>query len=83
MTIHLPYDKAGLLDVLYRDARVESVDYAATIDVVATCNPRALGLVKTYVEGLDRAEGALGGVGIFLCGGSAPVPRPAFPSPEK
>ena len=51
VTIHLPYDKAGLLDVLYRDARVESVDYAATIDVVATCNPRALGLVKTYVEG--------------------------------
>ena len=49
--IHLPYDKAGLLDVLYRDARVESVDYAATIDVVATCNPRALGLVKAYVEG--------------------------------
>ena len=34
VTIHLPYDKAGLLDVLYRDARVESVDYAATIDVV-------------------------------------------------
>ena len=33
VTLHLPYDKAGLLDGLYREARVESVDYAATIDV--------------------------------------------------
>ena len=49
--IHLPYDKAGLLDGLYREARVESVEYAATIDVVAVCPPKVLGQVKDYVEG--------------------------------
>ena len=51
VTIHLPYDKGGLLDMLYQDAKVESVEYDATIDVVAVCNPRAIGLVKEYIEG--------------------------------
>ena len=50
VTIHLPYDKAGLLDGLYREARVESVEYAATIDVVAVCTPKVLGQVKYYIE---------------------------------
>ena len=50
VTIHLPYDKAGLLDGLYREAKVESVDYAATIDVVAVCPPKVLGQVKDYIE---------------------------------
>lgn len=50
VTIHLPYDKAGLLDGLYREAKVESVDYAATIDVVAVCPPKVLGQVKEYIE---------------------------------
>ena len=51
VTIHLPYDKAGLLDMLYKEAKVESVEYDATIDVVAVCNPRAIGAVKEYIEG--------------------------------
>ena len=51
VTLHLPYDKGGLLDLLYRDAKVESVEYAETIDVVAVCNPRAIGQVKDYIEG--------------------------------
>ena len=51
VTVHLPYDKGALLDVLYRDARVESVEYGETIDVTAVCNPRAIGLVKDYIEG--------------------------------
>ena len=51
VTVRLPYDRAGLLDVLYRDAKVESVEYAGTIDVVAVCNPRAIGAVKLYIEG--------------------------------
>ncbi|MBR2895969.1 MAG: GTPase HflX, partial [Oscillospiraceae bacterium] len=51
VTLHLPYDKAGLLDMLYKEARVESVEYDATIDVVAVCNPRAIGMVKPYIEG--------------------------------
>ena len=46
VTLHIPYDKAGLLDVLYKDAKVESVEYGETIDVRAICNPRAIGLVK-------------------------------------
>ena len=51
VTIHLPYDKAGLLDGLYRAARAESVEYTATIDVAAVCPPKVLGQVKEYVEG--------------------------------
>ena len=51
VTLHLPYDKGGLLDLLYREAKVESVEYAETIDVVAVCNPKAIGTVKPYIEG--------------------------------
>ncbi len=51
VTVHLPYDKAGLLDLLYREAKVERVEYAEAIDVVAVCNPRAIGAVKAYIEG--------------------------------
>ena len=50
VTLHLPYDKAGLLDGLYREARVESVAYAATFDVAAVCPPKVLGQVKDYIE---------------------------------
>ncbi len=51
VTIHLPYDKAGALDGLYREAKVESVEYGATIDVVAVCTPRIMGQMKDYIEG--------------------------------
>ena len=51
VTLHIPYDKAGLLDTLYREAKVEAVEYGETIDVQAVCNPRAIGLVKPYIEG--------------------------------
>jgi len=51
VTLHLPYDKGGLLDMLYREAKVESVEYSETIDVVAVCTPRILGQMKDYVEG--------------------------------
>ena len=51
VTIHLPYDKAGMLDSLYREAKVESVEYGATIDVVAVCTPKIMGQVKNYIEG--------------------------------
>ena len=51
VTLHLPYDKAGLLDSLYREAKVESVEYADTVDVVAVCNPRLLGQLRDYIEG--------------------------------
>ena len=56
VTLHLPYDKTGLLDILYREAKVESVDYAATVDVVAVCNPRQLGQLKPYIEGWQEPK---------------------------
>ena len=40
-----------MLDTLYREAKVESVEYDATVDVVAVCTPRVLGMVKDFVEG--------------------------------
>ena len=51
VTIHLPYDKGGILDALYKEAKVESVDYAETIDVVAVCTPRTIGQLGPLVEG--------------------------------
>ena len=50
VTLHIPYDKGSLLDVLYREAKVESVGYSETIDVVAVCDPRVLGQMAEYVE---------------------------------
>ena len=47
--LHIPYDKGALLDVLYREAKVESVEYGETIDVTAVCDPRVLGQVADYV----------------------------------
>ncbi len=51
VTLHLPYDKTGLLDSIYREGKVESVEYGATVDVVAVCTPRLLGQLKDYIEG--------------------------------
>ena len=51
VTIHLPYDKGGILDTLYKEAKVESVDYSETIDVVAVCTPRTIGQLGPLVEG--------------------------------
>ena len=51
VTLHLPYDKAGALDALYREARVESVEYGGTVDVVAVCTPRIIGQLHQFIEG--------------------------------
>ena len=51
VTIHLPYDKAGLLDGLYREAKVENVAYGETVDITAVCTPRIMGQLKDYIEG--------------------------------
>ncbi len=51
VTIHLPYDRGGLLDKLYLEAKVEKVDYGETIDVVAVCTPRVVGQLGPLVEG--------------------------------
>ena len=50
VVLHLPYNKGGLLDMLYREAKVESVEYSETIDVTAVCGPKTLGQVKPFLE---------------------------------
>ena len=51
VVIHLPYEKVGLLDGLYREAKVEGVEYGETVDVTAVCTPRIMGRLKAYIEG--------------------------------
>ena len=51
VTIHLPYDKGGMLDMLYKEAKVESVEYSETIDIVAVCTPKTIGRLGPLVEG--------------------------------
>lgn len=40
VTLSVPYDKGGVVDMLYREAKVESVEYGQTIQVVAVCGKR-------------------------------------------
>ena len=56
VTIHLPYDKAGLLDGLYREAKVENVEYGETVDITAVCTPRIMGQLKDYIEGWQEEK---------------------------
>ena len=51
VTVHLPYDKGGLLDKLYLEAKVEGVEYGQTIDVTAVCTPKVIGQLGPLVEG--------------------------------
>ena len=53
VTLRIPYERGGVLDLLYREAKVESVQYGETTDVVAVCTPRVLGLVGEYVVKTD------------------------------
>ena len=57
VVLHLPYDKGGILDMLYREVKVESVEYGESIEVVAVCTPKVLGQVEPYiVEGWSRPK---------------------------
>ena len=49
VVLRLPYDRGGVLDMLYQEARVEGVDYGETIEVTAVCTPKTLGRVEEYV----------------------------------
>ena len=49
VTLRLPYDRAGALDALYREARVESVEYGEDILVTAVCTPRTIGRMGDYL----------------------------------
>ena len=56
VTIHLPYDKGGMLDTLYKDAKVERVEYGETIDIVAVCTPKTIGRLGALVEGWTKPK---------------------------
>ena len=56
VTIRLPYDKTGLLDSLYREARVENVEYGETVNVTAVCTPRIMGQLKEYIDGWQEKK---------------------------
>ncbi len=45
----IPYDQGGVVDMLYREAKVEKVEYGETIEVDAICPPKVLGRVRGYV----------------------------------
>lgn len=47
--LSLPYDKGGILDMLYREAKVDNVEYGESILVQTTCTPKVLGQVSQYV----------------------------------
>ena len=58
VVIHLPYDKGGILDSLYRESKVEKVEYSETIDVIAVCTHKTIGQLKDYVEGYEKPKEA-------------------------
>ena len=49
VTLALPYDKGGILDALYREAKVEKVEYGAAIEVVAVCSEKTVGQIQEYI----------------------------------
>jgi len=49
VALAIPYDRGGVVDMLYREAAVERVDYAEDIEVVAVCTPKVLGRVREYL----------------------------------
>ena len=48
--LQLPYQKGNILDMLYREAKVERVEYGDTIEVTALCTPKVYGQVSDYVR---------------------------------
>ena len=56
VTLHLPYEKGGILDTLYREAKVEKVEYSQTIDVTAVCTHKTIGRLKDYIEGYEMPK---------------------------
>ncbi len=49
VTLHLPYDKGGILDMLYREAKVLEVKYEETTVVDVICTTKTLNQVYPYV----------------------------------
>ena len=57
VTLCLPYDRGGLLDMLYREAKVEQVEYGDAIQVTAVCTPKVLGQVSEFIWNGERHRG--------------------------
>jgi len=54
--IELPYRESARLDILYKDAKVEQVEYTNDcIQITAVCEPRTLGWIGPYIV-MDRGE---------------------------
>lgn len=53
----LPYDRGGLVDMLYREAKVETVEYGDTIQVTAICPPKVLGQIQELIVPGDQGNG--------------------------
>ena len=49
VVLRIPYDKGGVVDTLYREAKVENVEYGETIVVTAVCGPRTLGRLGPFI----------------------------------
>ena len=49
VVLRIPYDKGGLVDTLYREAKVEKVEYGESIAVTAVCGPRTLGRLEPFI----------------------------------
>ena len=49
VVLRIPYDQGGLVDTLYREAKVENVEYGETIAVTAVCGPRTLGRMEPFI----------------------------------
>lgn len=52
--LRIPYDQWGVLDRLYREAKVENVEYAEVIQVTAVCTPKTLGQVRQFLPPEDE-----------------------------
>lgn len=48
--LHIPYDQGGFLELLYREAKVEKVEYGETIEVTAVCGPKTLGQAVPFLR---------------------------------
>lgn len=46
--LRLPYDRGSVLDMLYREAKVEQVEYEDDIVVTAVCTPKVLGQLEEF-----------------------------------
>ncbi len=59
VTLRIPYEDGGVVDTLYQQAKVESVEYEDAIVVTAICTPKTLGQVQAYLPIEQRGLGNL------------------------